>query len=331
MSTPPQPKHGDPTPSHSWSVDGEPVPGYRLVGVLGAGGMGEVWEARGPGGVPTALKRVPVAERCGQRELEALKLLMRVRHPHLLAIHGYWVAGAYLVIGLELAEQSLRALLQKHQQSGSAGLPPGQVLPYLADAAEALDYLGRPVHRLNSHTVRIQHRDVKPANLLLQGGAVKVADFGLAKALEGAFPDRSFSMTLAYAPPEFFQGETKPTSDQYSLGVTYYELRTGRLPFTGAPEAVMRGHLSGEPDLTGLAERERAVVARALAKNPELRWASCVKFIGEVARAGPAAGPPEALQGPAPASETAPHAPTFRGRPVTSGLLLAADDLVPSR
>jgi type VI secretion system protein ImpC len=302
--------------------------------------MGEVWEARGPGGVPTALKRVPVAERCGRRELEALQLLMRVRHPHLLAIHGYWVAGSYLVIGLELAGQSLRALLQERRQSGAAGLPAEAVLRYLADAAEALDYLGRPVHRLNSHTVRIQHRDVKPANLLLQGGAVKVADFGLAKALEGVAPQRSFSMTLAYAPPEFFRGETKPTSDQYSLGVTYYELRTGRLPFAGAPEAVMQGHLAGEPDLTGLTERERAVVARALAKDPDLRWAGCVKFIGEIARAGQvaggpvssspdAAGPPELPQGPVPAAETAPHPATFRGQPVTTGLLLAADDLVP--
>jgi type VI secretion system protein ImpC len=292
--------------------------------------MGEVWEARGPGGVPTALKRVPITQPCGQRELEALQLLMRVRHPHLLAIHGYWVVGDHLVIGLELAEQSLRALLQEHQRAGAAGLPPELALRYLADAAEALDYLGRPVHRLNSHTVRIQHRDVKPANLLLQGGAVKVADFGLAKALEGAVPARSFSMTLAYAPPEFFQGETTPTSDQYSLGVTYYELRTGRLPFTGPPEAVMRGHLTGEPDLTGLTERERPVVARALAKKPDLRWAGCVKFIGEIARAGtaaagPASGPPVI----APPAETAPHTTTFRGQPVTAGVLLAADDLAP--
>jgi serine/threonine protein kinase len=70
-------------------------------------------------------------------------------------------------------------------------------------------------------------------NLLLQGGAAKVADFGLAKALKGMVQDMSFSMTPAYAPPELFGGSTAPTSDQYSLGVTYYELRTGRRPFAG--------------------------------------------------------------------------------------------------
>ena len=222
------------------------------------GGMGEVWEAHGPGGVPTALKRVSIPGGCGRRELEALELLKNIRHPHLLALHGYWILGELLVIGLELADESLGALLRQRQKGGEVGLPRGQVLAYLEDAAEALDYLGRPVHRINSHTVRIQHRDVKPANLLIQGGAIKVADFGLATALGSLFRDSSLFMTVAYAPPEFFRGETTPASDQYSLGVTYYELRTGRLPFTGTPAEIMHAHLHRRPDLEGLTEPERA-------------------------------------------------------------------------
>jgi serine/threonine protein kinase len=317
---------------YCWSPNGEPVMGYRLVRILGRGGLGEVWEARAPGGVSIALKRVPIHGHAGQRELEALELLKRVRHPHLLAIHGYWLLDEYLVIGLELAEESLGSLLHRRKQSGSLGLPQDEVLQYLTDAAEALDYLARPVHRVNSHAIRIQHRDVKPANLLLQGGAIKVADFGLAKALKDFAPELSFSMTPAYAPPEFFAGETAPTSDQYSLGVTYCELRTGRLPFVGTSTEIRDGHLHRQPDLTGLSDRERPIVLRVLDKNPVLRWAGSVKFIGELMRATPAA-PAQSVgsQGsqeqptPPPANDTS----TYRGQPVTSGLLLVANDLVP--
>jgi type VI secretion system protein ImpC len=324
------------SPAAPWSVGGEPVPGYRLQRMLGKGGMGEVWEAHGPGGVPTALKRVGIPGGCGQREREALDLLRHVRHPHLLALHGYWIQGDFLVIGLELAEESLATLLQRQLAAGVSGLPGDKVVSYLQDAAEALDYLGRPIHRINSHTVRIQHRDVKPANLLLQGGAVKVADFGLAKALETLLGSGSWSLTVAYAPPEFFRGQTTPTSDQYSLGVTYCELRTGRRPFAGTPEQIMHGHLHAEPNLEGLADDERAVVLRALAKDPQKRWASCVKFIGEVARtaADVPAPTPQPAAAPSPGgAETQPDSqaptPTFHGRPVTSGLLLVAGELVP--
>ena len=330
--TPPTERHHA-GPAPEWSLDNAPVPGYRLTRILGKGGMGEVWEAVGPGGVPTALKRVPIPGGCGERELAALELLKHVRHPHLLALHGYWVLGDLLVIGMELAEESLAALLRRNLKSGARGLPQNQVLEFLQDAAEALDYLGRPIHRVNGHTVRIQHRDVKPANLLVQGGAVKVADFGLAKALKSVCQGASLSMTVAYAPPEFFHGETTPTSDQYSLGVTWCELRTGRLPFVGTAAEVMHGHLQGKPNLEGLTDHERAVVLRALAKDPKSRWAGCVKFIGELARTVPDrfSALPLASRVGASSEQTDPLSPTaaFRGRPVTSGLLLVAGDLVP--
>ncbi|MBI3461936.1 MAG: protein kinase, partial [Planctomycetes bacterium] len=278
-------------------------------------------------------KRVGLQGGFGDRELDALELLKRVRHPHLLSVHAYWMLKNELVIGCELADQNLKELLLRNQQQdGAPGLPPALVLKYLTDAAEALDYLGRPIHRTNGHTVRIQHRDVKPANLLLQGDAVKVADFGLAKALGSAFQDRSHSMTIRYAPPEFFRGETTASSDQYSLGVTYYELRTGKVPFDGTPAEIMRGHLQEQPDLQGLTEHERKIVLRALAKNPAHRWASCVKFVGEIERNGACGSSAEIpLNRLAASSPPEPAAPTvsYRGTPVTTGLLLVAGDLVP--
>jgi hypothetical protein len=138
----------------------------------------------------------------------------------------------------------------------------------------------------------VQHRDVKPANLLLLGGSVKVGDFGLARLLEGSSASASGAMTPAYAAPECFEGRTSRWSDQYSLAVTYCHLRGGRLPFGGAPAEVMAGHLTRPPDLTMLPAAERAAVARALSKPPDQRWPSCVAFAEALAAAqdtGPAA------------------------------------------
>src|SRR5262249_32860164 len=115
--------------------------------------------------------------------------------------------------------------------------------------------------------------------LLLLGGTVKVADFGLARVLEGVAASHSGALTPAYAAPEFFEGRTTPWSDQYSLAVTFCHLRGSRLPFTGNHAALMAAHLSKKPDLTMLPEDEQPAVARALAKNPSDRWPSCQAFV----------------------------------------------------
>jgi serine/threonine protein kinase len=123
----------------------------------------------------------------------------------------------------------------------------------MRDAARGLDYLNGQ---------GIQHRDVKPHNFLLVGGGVKVADFGLAKLLQDSVASHTGAMTPAYAAPEFFRAQTHPQSDQYSLAVTYCELRCGRRPFHGSLEQLMEGHLNQPPDLTLLSESERPAVVR---------------------------------------------------------------------
>src|SRR4029079_11430148 len=121
-----------------------------------------------------------------------------------------------------------------------------------------IDYLNNFTHTQDSkQTAGVQHRDIKPQNIVLVGGSVKVADFGLARTLERAVTSHTGSMTPAYAAPEFFQGQTSRHSDQYSLAVTYCELRGGRLPFPGSMAEIMAGHLSKQPDLTMLPDCER--------------------------------------------------------------------------
>lgn len=258
----------------------EPVPGYRLVERLGRGGFGEVWKALGPGGVPVALKVVAL-EGGGEVEQRALGVIKAIRHPHLLPVFGIWQRGDRLIVAMELGERTLLDRYKEAVGQGFAGIPAPEIHEHFADAARGLDYLNEPRHGSSdgSGAMAVQHRDIKPQNILLVGGCAKVADFGLARALEGSTSGHSGGMTPTYAAPEFFAGRTSSQSDQYSLAVTYCHLRGGRPPFTGSIEEVMNGHVSRPPDLSMLPESERPAVARALAKDPKDRWPSCRAFV----------------------------------------------------
>jgi serine/threonine-protein kinase len=261
-------------------IPAEPIPGYRLVRPRGKGGFGEVWEAVGPGGFPVALKFVHLGCKVGESELRSLDIIKGIRHAHLLATFGAWQLADHLIIAMELADKTLLDRLQESIAEAHQGIPGPELREYMWEAAKGLDYLNEPRHCWDGQErAGIQHRDIKPQNLLLVGGTVKVADFGLARVLEGILASHSGGLTPAYAAPEFFEERTTHWSDQYSLAVTYCHLRGGRLPFTGNLAALMAGHLSKEPDLTMLPEEERAAVARALAKNPDKRWPSCQEFV----------------------------------------------------
>lgn len=258
----------------------EPVPGYHLVERLGKGGFGEVWRAEGPGGFSLALKFVPGEGKSGEAETRALKIIRELRHPHLIHVFGTWHVRGMIVIGMELAERTLWDRYQEVTRQGTPGIPRDELLTYLRDAARALDYLNSPQHRFDGQgEVSVQHRDIKPQNLLLVGGGLKVADLGLARLLHERVTGHTGSMTAAYAAPEFFGGQTSRWSDQYSLGVTYCVLRGGRAPFTGGPAQLMHGHLYEPPDLSMLPEQERLAVARALHKKPERRWPTSLDFV----------------------------------------------------
>jgi serine/threonine protein kinase len=255
-----------------------PVPDYYLLARLGRGGAGEVWHARGPGGVDVALKFMRLEGYAGAAAERAVQLMKTVRHPQLVAMSGVWRRGDVLVLALELCECTLGDYLDEWQQRGFTGIPAVELLEQMRDAARGLDAL---------NAQGIQHRDVKPKNLLLVGGGVKVGDFGLAKFLERIDATNTGMLSAAYAAPETFHGRTTAFSDQYSLAVTYIQLLTGRLPFGGSPAEMMNGHLNYAPDLSGLLAAERPIVARALEKNPRERWPTCKAFIDALAAARP--------------------------------------------
>ncbi len=257
----------------------EPVSGYTLVERLGSGGFGEVWKASAPGGFHVALKFVRLEGRQGLIEKRALSVIKEIRHPNLLSVFGAWEVDQFLIIATELANRTLWDRFQEAVKEGCSGIPRGELLEYFTEAAKGIDHLNAP---LQPGRLGIQHRDIKPQNLLLSGGGVKVADFGLARALHHDLTGHTGSLTLAYAAPECLDGSTSSRSDQYSLAVSYCQLRGGRLPFEGRQVAVIDGHRSKPPDLSMLPPEERDAVARALAKSPDDRWSSCTEFVQAV-------------------------------------------------
>lgn len=254
----------------------EPIPGYRLISRLGGGGFGEVWKAQTSGGFNVALKFVPMAERAGEIEERAMDVIKSIRHPHLLSVFSTWKTNEFLIIAMELADCTLLDRLDEIQKNGDEGIPSNELLIYMAEAAQAIDYLNIPD---KSERERIVHGDIKPHNLLLLGGSIKVGDFGLARYIKHDITNHTGSLTFAYAAPERFDGATSSCSDQYSLAVAYCHLRGGRLPYEGSLVAMMDGHRNKPPDLSMIPVEERSAVERALAKHPTDRWGSCSEFV----------------------------------------------------
>jgi serine/threonine protein kinase len=337
----------------------EIVPGYRLIRQLGKGGYGEVWEATAPGGKQVALKVIPNVEAVqGKQEFKALELIKGVDHTNLMELHAFWLLdrqgqvipdevrkrpdappASVLVIATRLASKNLLQRFQECQQAGQPAIPVPELLQYMRQSARAIDYLNNPQHHLGGHAFSIQHRDIKPENILLaKDGTVKIGDFGLAKVVEGTeavIHGDSAGLTLGYAAPEMFEGIVTSWTDQYSLALTYFKLRTGALPFgtTGSPYDIIRAHLQHALDLSLLTPAERPIIDRATSVKPEQRFPNCtalvkaleqsLQHVSEEATLAPGsfspAGPP---------ARTVPF-PSGPGRPSGSGQPMPPSEQVP--
>jgi hypothetical protein len=295
--------------------EAEPIPGYKLLERLGGGGFGEVWKVTAPGGLLKAIKFVygdlETTTEEGQRaeqELKALSRVKTVRHPYILSLERFDIIDGQLMIVMELADRNLWDRFRECKAAGLPGIPREELLRYMEESAEALDLMNT-LHQL-------QHLDIKPQNLFLVHNHAKVADFGLVKDLQGVMASVTGGVTPVYAAPETYDGWVSRFCDQYSLAIVYQELLTGQRPFSGTNiRQLILQHLQMPPNLGPLPASDREAMARALAKNPDERFPTCLEFVqalrgGHAGTAGTHEGAvheprPRAAANPAKAAEPA--------------------------
>jgi len=293
----------------------EPIPGYKLIERLGGGGFGEVWKAEAPGGLLKAMKFVygelsnlsalneDENSRANQ-EKTSLERIKKVRHSYILSVERIDEIEDQLVITTELADRTTWDRFRECRQQGLPGIPREELLNYLDETAEALDFM------LEEH--HLQHLDVKPQNLFLVAKHIKVADFGLVKVLgnRGA-ASITGGVTPVYAAPETFDGWLSRYSDQYSLAVVYQELLTGQRPFTGSTmQQLVLQVVKYPPDLGPLPSQDKAIIGRALSKNPDDRFPTCLDLIRALRASASFSGFAAPKPSPAPLTDVKPAAET---------------------
>ena len=258
------------------------ISGYTLLQHLGSGGYGEVWKATDPEGESVALKFISTEGtstpmRNVLRELEGVMATVRMDHPNVLRTRVGPKDDRYLILVMELADATLLDRFNLWREQGQPGIPRMELVTYLEQAAAGIDYL---------NDQNVLHHDIKPENLLLISGLVKVADFGLARVAQHSITIFDSGLTLPYAPPEFFDKQAvRYASDQYSLAATYCRLRSGLTLFQAdTPAEWMRAHTGEIPDLRYLSPAEQPIVARALEKNPNRRWRNSTEFMEHLKR-----------------------------------------------
>jgi len=248
--------------------------GYRLRQLRGVGAFGRVWEAEAPDGKTVALKTVECKSGIATHEIRNVRKISALHHPHIARIDKVWCERRRLVFVMELADGSLQDLAEVSKAEFGQPMAAHLLSDYFGQAAKALDFLNARRHVIGGLRVGVQHRDIKPNNLLLFGDKVKLCDFGLAAMTASSSVLNDSVGTPAYAAPEVFRGELSDWTDQYALAVSYCYLR-GRLPFSDTPLGFRRDYIRPAPDLNMLDAAERPIIARALSSTPQDRWPSC--------------------------------------------------------
>jgi serine/threonine protein kinase/Tol biopolymer transport system component len=279
-------------------AEGGTVAQYRILGRLGGGSMGTVYQAEDTRlrrtvalkFLPAELSRDPLAKARFFQEAQAASTL---DHPNLCTIHEVGeTADGHLYIAMASYDgETVRARL------AHGPIPVAEAVEIARQGALGLD---------KAHRRGIVHRDVKPANLILTAdGVVKILDFGVAKLRgpAGVNVAGSFLGTPAYMSPEQARGEeVDPRADVWSLGVVLYEMLTGERPFKGGDDlsSVLRSLLEDRPEPPSRLRPEVApeldrIVARMLARSPAERYPSAADVSSDLAALQAPPAPPVAV------------------------------------
>jgi serine/threonine-protein kinase len=272
---------------------------YRIVGLLGRGGMGEVYRADDLKlGQPVALKFLPVEVESHRgrldRFLNEVKVALRVTHANVCRVYDVGEYEGQHYLSMEYVDgEDLASLLRRIGR-----LPEDKAVQAARQICAGL---------ASAHDQGILHRDLKPANVMIDGrGQVKITDFGLAGLAEDLYGDEVRAGTPLYMSPEQLAGkEVTARSDIYSLGLLLYELFTGKRPYEGdSPAEVVRGRESAPTSpasiITSIDPAVERIILRCLERIPEDRPASALAVAAALPGGDPLAAALAAGETPSP-------------------------------
>jgi len=267
---------------------GERIGDYEIVQVLGAGGMGQVYKVRNVlsdriEAMKVLLPNLEGDPGLADRFLNEIKVQATLDHPNIAKLHTAMKINNQLVMVMEFVDgTSLSTILLR------GPLPPSAAAAYAVQVLDALAY---------AHARGVIHRDIKPANLMLAAdGHIKLMDFGIARVQA----DKRLTQTgstvgsLFYMSPEQIKGsDPDGRSDLYSLGITMYEMVTGRRPFGGDSDfQIMSAHLGQAPMapievIPGIPSALSDIILMAIEKDPGARFQTAEAFRSALGHAFP--------------------------------------------
>jgi len=263
------------------------IAGYRIDEVAGRGGMGVVYRAQHVHlGRTVALKllnpELAASEEFRERFIREARAAAELEHPNIVPVYDAGEVEGRLYLAMKFIEGTDLAHVLEEQGK----LTPERAMPLLQQLADALDV---------AHAHGLIHRDVKPANALLEGDRLYLTDFGLTRRVDSTRPLTATGRavgTAAYLAPEQIRGEPLDRRvDVYALGCVTYQCLTGQPPYLRDTDMlIMWAHVGAEPPSLSVVRPELPnavdrVIKRALAKSREDRYDTCGELVRELNRA----------------------------------------------